>query len=785
MRIAFFVLFALISSGAVAAPTEQLPIGRVELMPNNPEPFKAKDWRAVAHGFDTLAFNFNARGQYLPLIWWDDSRVNIDSRGFGLPSYLRDPNPADMGNHEALTVLGSLLGATVSGIDKSAGENNFATMAEQYFNSRNGLNLVQNHPSVKTGSTYWYELYPQVLFDCLADRYPKIDRLTHAMRLSSDRWNDAYEALAATPDGLNFDHTAFDFATMKPVYNGKWREPDAAAAIAWIQYVSYRKFGDEKFLAAADGCMKALSARQTNPAYEVMLPSGAYTAARLNAELGRNYDVDKIVQWCFEPSTNRSGWGVIVGTWGGRPCNGMIGSTTDGGGYGFVMNTFATAASLVPMVRYDERFARAIGKWMLNASNTIRLCYPDELPPDMQSSPGWKSDPPNVIAYEGLRRERNGKRPFATGDPIANKWGPCDLGVYGSAFVGIFGGIILPTDDPKIPQLDLLATDFFRGQAYPSFLLYNPYNAPRSVTIKVAPGRHDLYDAVANDFVARGAEGSARITIAPDSACVIVMTPSGGKVSYDGMQTLVDGVVVDYDNGRAARPAPAPRTIAPDQSRTIYADRATITVDGDAREWQSLHSSTVSLDTAGRGKLQANVRYAWDDDYLYILCQQAAQGKDAHEAPNVTAFAAARWDFDCVWVHLDLANGRLPSMGELVFAAAFSSSRLPDLFFAPEAPENGSANIKTATSGTADAGNRVIEARISWRGLIELTFGGNEKLAAQLGKIGPGLRFGADPLLVEMNHTRQSYVGGAQYIKPSGTDNNSIDVVLRDESSVK
>ena len=31
-----------------AAPTEQLTIGRVELMPNNPEPFEAKDSRAAA-----------------------------------------------------------------------------------------------------------------------------------------------------------------------------------------------------------------------------------------------------------------------------------------------------------------------------------------------------------------------------------------------------------------------------------------------------------------------------------------------------------------------------------------------------------------------------------------------------------------------------------------------------------------------------------------------------------------------------------------------------------------
>src|SRR5690349_13455420 len=119
MRIALLILFALSlpvvnDPSAMAGPTEQLSIGRVELMPNNPEPFKAKDWRSIAQGFDKLAFDFNARGQYLPLIWWDDSRVNIDSRGFGLPSYLRDPNPSDVGNHEALTVLGALLGATVS-----------------------------------------------------------------------------------------------------------------------------------------------------------------------------------------------------------------------------------------------------------------------------------------------------------------------------------------------------------------------------------------------------------------------------------------------------------------------------------------------------------------------------------------------------------------------------------------------------------------------------------------------------------------------------------------------
>ena len=78
-------------------------------------------------------------------------------------------------------------------------------------------------------------------------------------------------------------------------------------------------------------------------------------------------------------------------------------------------------------------------------------------------------------------------------------------------------------------------------------------------------------------------------------------------------------------------PRPHPRDASRRQSRHLRRP-------GDdhrrrrCRDWQSLHSDTVSLDTAGRGKLTATVRYAWDDDYLYILCQQTAKGKDVHEA---------------------------------------------------------------------------------------------------------------------------------------------------------
>ena len=40
--------------------TTQLSIGRVGLMPNQPAPFKLKDFKSVARGYDKLVFDFNA-----------------------------------------------------------------------------------------------------------------------------------------------------------------------------------------------------------------------------------------------------------------------------------------------------------------------------------------------------------------------------------------------------------------------------------------------------------------------------------------------------------------------------------------------------------------------------------------------------------------------------------------------------------------------------------------------------------------------------------------------------
>jgi hypothetical protein len=764
---------------APPAPTTQLSIDRVDLMPNRPKPFKQKDFAAIARGLDKLLFDFDARGEHLPLIWWDDTQTNQPMRGFGFPSYVGRHNQNSGNTHESITTMGALLGATLAGIDKSREPlgHNWVQMAQVYWNTSNGENVVLNNSVQETGHTYWYETFPQILFNCLVDRYPDTPRGSEIMRTAAERWYAAYETLAARPGGLNFDHTGFSLKKMEPNDNGRWREPDGASGLAWVLFSAYKKFGDEKYLKAAKDLIAYTNARETNPHYEINHLYGTYLAARLNAEHDTNYDVGRFVNWCFNPSESRPGWGVAVGRWGEYECSGIAAGVNISGGYGFVMNTYVLGGNLVPLVRYDERYARGVGKWMLNAMNAVRLCYPDELPADMQSTPGWQSDPPNVIAYEGLIHQGpDGKRPYAQGDAIKGKWGKTDLGIYGSGFAGMFASIITATNEEMIPQLDLLACDFFRDKAYPTYLYYNPHDQRREVNVNVGESPVDLYDAVRNDFIARGVRGSTKVAIEPDSAIVLVLAPAGGKAVTTGRRTLVNDVVIDFDNGRVARPQPAPRKDVQDKSQVIAAARATIVVDGNADDWKPLESQPLNLDTGGRGKLEAEIRLAWDEKHLYVLATQTSKGEKVQEASDTAAYAAAPWEFDGVWLYIDIANGRIATVGDFVVALAFNSSNATRLHSAPVER----AAIESATSGSAASGNRLVEARIPWSAVLKFASNDRPELARRLGTIAPGFRFGCEPMLIEFNHTRQSFIGGAQYAKPIGRDANSRDIILRD-----
>jgi len=376
------------------------------LMPLLPQPFTIIDWKARSLGFDAIAFDREASGEHLPLVRMVGRGTNIDGPSFRMPSYAGGPDERT----EAVTALAALVSGTLAGVDKERQHGiDWLGMAMDWYDP--GIGSVVIAPGDEPGESYWYDLFACILFFQLADLHPHREDLARAMRQTAESWYHAIHALGGAE--ADFNHTGFLLRTMRANDNGRWREPDAAAGLAWMMHAAWQRFGDRKFLAAAIWCMDYLERwddANGNPGYEVLLYYAPLVAARLNAEHGRGYDVDRLMAWCFSPNTERPtirpGWGMAMDRYGEYDVHGLIGSNIDGGGYLFAMNSFHSPAIMAPLVKYDRRHARAMGRWLLNAANNARLFYPDQLPAAHQSFPDWNPDISRFFAYEGLRRTR-------------------------------------------------------------------------------------------------------------------------------------------------------------------------------------------------------------------------------------------------------------------------------------------------------------------------------------------------------------------------------------------
>lgn len=686
-----------------ASGQQQIAISKIDQMPNMPSPYQMRDWKQVSEQFDAFVFDFGKTGQYLPLIWWDTTPTNLRT-GFGFGSYVGSFVQTSGTAHESVCTMGAVLGATLAGIDKSNQNGyNWVLMLENYFSSSNGENLYLNNIGGHTGGSFWYETLPSILFYQLNYYYPNTGNFNSEFITTADRWYDACVAMGGktSPWTLpNFNWTAFRFSDMTPVYNGSWRENDAPAAIGWVEYMAYVKTGNTKYLTGARWCMEYLQAQGTNPLYDILYYA-PYIAARMNLEQGTSYDITKLINWCLNGRADRD-WAMLGGTtWGGYGVDGLVSSSI----YAFEMESLTCAGAMAPIPRYDQRYARAIGKYMLNAANSMRLFYPYMHDANHQTCYAWAStyDPINsCIGYEGLKKERvdynrasadyqtkygtifsgdytktwsddskyevlqekivqrpdplfgrdrlehiwaipltvgyahqirirghmdppsgseagfdfywstnpagpwtgplfrissttdeykwisvnsasgtfylkvvdatewdngvggngyldklymndiwietknNTISPYASGDPLSFGWGNTDLGLYGSAYVGIFGGIINTTNVEKILQLDLLKTDYYHSAAYPTYLYYNPYTYAQAVDVNVGSSPVDIYDTVSQGMVKVNVSGVTQVTIPPDSAMVLVFAPAGGAVTISGNKKLIDGVIVDY-----------------------------------------------------------------------------------------------------------------------------------------------------------------------------------------------------------------------------------------------
>jgi len=538
-------------------PVEQILLHRIKEFPALPSPLDVADWDQIALRFDSLIFQSDAG-----LMWWDSSGRNFDQVTFGMYTSLHDARQGvgvNVEAHEALGTLGALISASLMGIDKSNQDgHNYVRMIRNYFNKEKGWDIIMNftskagHIGGGYGNDWWYDLFNNVLFFALADLYPEESTLEPLLRTVAEQVYQADSILNG-----NYSYSYFDFGSMQPATNHIVSQEDVAAAHAYLLLCAYQRFGEERYLDRAIIALESLAAYKESRFYEILMPFAALTAARINAQHGKDLPVQRFLDWTFDgDATNRIGWGVIADRWGGYDVYGMVGSTVHNGGYGFLMNTFDLAWPLTAMLRYDQRYAESVGRWLLHAANAAGLYYPDRIPDSLQALPHLKHLCQGAIAYEGLIKEstfeeHSGITPFAQGD--GPNWAPgmpdqTMFSVYGSAHVGFFGGLIQKTEVPGILITDCSKTDFYSDKEHlPAYLVYNPYEAKQSITCPPSWKDHRLYDSVSGQWMRRTGKGNmSSISLPPGQAMVIIPVPKGDKISRRDGRLYAGELVLDY-----------------------------------------------------------------------------------------------------------------------------------------------------------------------------------------------------------------------------------------------
>ena len=556
------------TSSDLGAPVAQSSVNRIEAMPNMPQPYKIIDWRQKTLDFDAYVFDFNSTLPAGPAIWLDDSRRNMDQTTFGLYTAMKDCRQGPDVNggefHESLNALTTLLGSGLVGIDKTNQDGyNYVKMIQNYFNTDNGWNIVMNNtcPEVALlgggyGRDWWYDVFPNVLYYALCDVFPGVENADNIQRIVAEQFAKADSVLAG-----NYDYSYFDYAAMEGKVNHIPLQQDAAGGHGYVLYSAYQKFGDQKYLDHAKSSIAALDAQTESRFYEILLPMGIYTAARLNAEQGCNYNIGRMLDWVFDGCTSpdgRTGWGIICENWGGYDVHGLQGSIIDEGGFAFLMNSIDLAWPFVPMVKYAPEYARAIGKWMLNNVNACRYFFPDMMPDSHQLLPGMQDYTNSIIAYEGLRKvdtyfqpkRMEGVSPAVLGD--GPKWAagnPMEsmFSVYSTSAVGIFGAMVKTTDVEGIIRLDCNVTDFYAQKPYPVDLCYNPHAEAKTITWTVSEAGSDIFDIVSKTYLARNVESEAAVTIPADAAVVAVEIPAGSTIRNRKGRLVINENIVSYE----------------------------------------------------------------------------------------------------------------------------------------------------------------------------------------------------------------------------------------------
>lgn len=529
-------------------------ISRINSFPTLPQNYKYIDYHQIAHKIDELVFNFannpeaklpayiaNEPATWNPMGYWLDQprqpstynplETGYLKRTFGLPTYVGDNRVLSSGS-EAMVTIGAVLGSTFAGINKQNINYGNATydFAEMTFASYDtGCKLVHNYGV--QGQSFWYDLFPQILFARLFDYYWDTPYMREMVLNGADQW------LAALPnfkkDGApNYEFVGYNVVLQSPTTTGNHIEPPNGG-LAFIFYSAYEITKEEKYLA---GCKEVLNYLQTynkNPNYEALTDYAPYVASILNQKYGTNYDIGKFIDFVFDNDSDfRPGWAVLNDTFASYPMHGLVGQVGD---YAFSMNSFHLPTTLMPLIKYEPRYATALGKYMLNVASNSRVFFPKEHALTNQTMNIYLPfDPSGYLVYEGFRNNYAGINGYAMGDATTLFDQPSDISLYSSVLLGGMGALVAPTDVNGILKINLNATDSFGDNLYQTYMFYNPYAEEKIITFEGLATRYDLFDLTSNSVFGRNLQGNVRILLEKERALVLKVLPANSYLKVEG-----------------------------------------------------------------------------------------------------------------------------------------------------------------------------------------------------------------------------------------------------------
>ena len=536
-------------------------------MPRLPVPLSVRPWAALSKTYYQRVLDPNAKGDRFPMV-----QIGSPGAGFRIRTYAgQDPDS------EAFSALLAVVGAKLVGLNpENLYSVNYLQRAKAWYDPELGLyrHRVGERGPVVHADIYGY--WPAIQGLMLAAQNPRDIEFQHQARTTFAAFERIARGLGCPnyPDydvlGWNFDKNAPD-GRPEPM-----NRLGHAPSVAWVLMVGAAQTGDAALLADARATMRWYEGHLGR--YEISHVMGPLTAARLNTQLkdGAPLDMDRVLSaWFGDGPLDRCPWGITAGTQlSGITCDGLDGARWENNGfYAFSMGSLQGPAWLVPVARYDQRYARAIARYALHAANSARLLQGEGLDANHQDHAPWKSrwDPDNLFFYEGLASKGPGNAgnltPYARGDAVLNGWNtghppvPDDgyvqqrtawfgatafnIAPYMGNSIGFLGGIVRDTNVPGVLAWDCTATDWFHPPAYPTHLFYNPFGDRKSIRLQLSHSA-DLYNTVTGRFVARGAHDGFQLQLAPDEAIVLVQVPRKSRIERQDGHLLAGGIVIDY-----------------------------------------------------------------------------------------------------------------------------------------------------------------------------------------------------------------------------------------------